>query len=40
MPFVPYTKTRLVVNPEAAAAVGLRLPPAVIQAASTVVGRR
>ena len=38
IPFVPLKKTRIVVNLDAARAMGLQVPPSVVQRASAVIG--
>jgi ABC-type uncharacterized transport system substrate-binding protein len=39
IPFAPLKKTRIIVNLDAARATGLRLPPALVQRASEVIGQ-
>ena len=40
IPFAPLTKTRIIVNFDAARTMGLRIPPSVVQRASEVIGDR
>ena len=39
IPFIPYSKTKLVINTKAARQVGLTIPPAIIKKAEEVIGQ-
>jgi ABC-type uncharacterized transport system substrate-binding protein len=39
IPFIPYSKTKLVVNTKAARQLGLTIPPAIIKKADEVIGQ-
>ena len=39
IPFIPYSKTKLVVNTKAARHIGLTIPPAIVKKAEEVIGQ-